>query len=64
MHRKYIGLLNLANLKQLASKLNSVIFEVPYFSSLVLEYLLYFIQHFQVFLKVMKSMLKKGSPCS
>ena len=29
MHRKYIGLLNLANLKQLASKLNSVIFEGP-----------------------------------
>ena len=64
MHRKYIGLLNLANLKQLASKLNSVIFELPYFSSLVLEYLRCFIQRFQVFLKVMKSMLKKGSPCS
>ena len=64
MHWKYIGLLNLENLKQLASKLNSVIFELPYFSSLVLEYLRCLIQRFQVFFKVMKSMLKKVSPCS
>ena len=35
MDLKYIGLLVFANLKWLASKLNSVVFELPYFSPLV-----------------------------
>ena len=37
MHLKYISLLVFANLKWLASKLNSVVFELPYFYPLILE---------------------------